>query len=230
MEDEPDLTFIGASLLILVVASILFIVGLSTPYFSETKQDTYRTYNGLWKHCLDRMGKNEMECEETVNNVTEAKDLLKVCKAMLIFGLLAILTSAFCVAFSLCLRCKPHERRILRICGIVTTFFAVVFILIGIVVYPDIARDVVPGNFEPYYGSSYTLCVVAISIQYQIILIKHSDDEEDTWMRNLLGISQSPLVENEPLPELYYEDEDFQSKINLENNPSSSNAYYLNMK
>ncbi|CAG2244527.1 unnamed protein product [Mytilus edulis] len=113
MEDEPDLIFIGASLLVLVVSSILFIVGLSTPYFSETTQDRYKTYSGLWKHCLDYIGDRGIECEETVNRVKDEK---------------------------------------------------VVFISIGIAVYPDIARDVVPGHKEPYYGSSYTLCVVAMCL------------------------------------------------------------------
>ncbi|XP_071134494.1 uncharacterized protein [Mytilus edulis] len=164
MEDEPDLIFIGASLLVLVVSSILFIVGLSTPYFSETTHDRYQTYSGLWKHCLDYIGDRGVECEETVNRVTKEKDVLKVCKCMLILGLLSILASIFCVAFSLCLRCKPTERRILRIFGIVITLVAVVCISIGIAVYPDIAREIAGGSFEPFYGSSYTLCVIAMCL------------------------------------------------------------------
>ncbi|XP_063402005.1 uncharacterized protein LOC134686264 [Mytilus trossulus] len=142
---------LSASFLILVLASLLYIIGVSTHSF--IKVDEF--HNGLWKRCCYDKGRPQF-CMD-LENYTD-KDWFKICRGMSILGLINILASTICVAMRLF---KLPEHKILRICTIVATFSTVAFILTGLVLYYRNIDDVTGGkSFN--YGFSFALCILGM--------------------------------------------------------------------
>ncbi|OPL20958.1 hypothetical protein AM593_05968, partial [Mytilus galloprovincialis] len=157
MGDGSDLR-LSASVLILATASIFYIIGISTNYFVTTEvlemKRTITTNSGLWTECDNILG--ETGCA-FISRYTE-KDWFIIVRAMCILGFIAIVTSTFCVGLRLT---KLPGHKILRIATIVATFSAVVFILIGLVVYSRNTDEITGGKYFDY-GYSFGFCTTGM--------------------------------------------------------------------
>ncbi|VDI56983.1 Hypothetical predicted protein [Mytilus galloprovincialis] len=142
---------LSASFLILVLASLLYIIGVATPSFIKVGE----VHHGLWKECF--LVKLKLPTCWDITIYTD-KDWFKICRAMSILGLINILASTVCVALRLF---KLPKHKILRICTIVATFSTVALILTGLVLYYRNIDDVTGGkSFN--YGFSFALCILGM--------------------------------------------------------------------
>ncbi|XP_071134493.1 uncharacterized protein [Mytilus edulis] len=153
MGDGSDLR-LSASVLILATASIFYIIGFSTNYFVTTEVLIIKTNSGLWAECGNILGET---CCATINSYA-GKDWFIIVRAMCILGLVAIVTSTFCVGLRLI---KHPENKILRIATIVATFSAVVFILIGLAVYSRNTDEITAKQYFEY-GYSFGFCATGM--------------------------------------------------------------------
>lgn len=85
------------------------------------------------------------------------------------FGFIALLASLACVGLRLF---KFPENKVLRITAILVTFSAVVFILIGTVLFVKNVDDITTGG-EFFYGYSFALCIsgMCLAALVDILLI-----------------------------------------------------------
>ncbi|VDI00307.1 Hypothetical predicted protein [Mytilus galloprovincialis] len=153
MGDGSDLR-LSASVLILATASIFYIIGFSTNYFVTTEVLIIKTNSGLWAECDNIL--NETCC--VMIKSYAGKDWFTIVRGMCILGLIAIVTSTFCVGLRLI---KHPENKILRIATIVATFSAVVFILIGLAVYSRNKDEITAGKYFDY-GYSFGFCTTGM--------------------------------------------------------------------
>ncbi|VDI00308.1 Hypothetical predicted protein [Mytilus galloprovincialis] len=178
---------LGPSLLIISIASVCYMIGIATPYLIKIESLTSISNSGLWKRCS-----SSTYGKECYNTSTYAEnDWFRICQVMCIFGLVAILTSTACIALRLL---KLREHKVLQIATIVGVFSAVVFILIGVVLYVRNVDDITSG-LDFYYGYSLAffiggMClaaVVEIVLIYDLIKTKNDirNRVKDTANKNM---------------------------------------------
>ncbi|XP_052086645.1 uncharacterized protein LOC127723976 [Mytilus californianus] len=150
MENELDEN-LPPALLMITIAFLLHIIGNATTYYITIEYPDYITNSGLWKRCVSIA--NDKVCYN--EKLYAEYDWYRICLAMSAFGFIALLASIACVGLRLF---KFPENKGLRITAILVTFSAVVFILIGTVLFVKNVDDITTGG-EFVYGYSFALCI-----------------------------------------------------------------------
>ncbi|CAC5423562.1 unnamed protein product [Mytilus coruscus] len=124
------------------------------PYIRKHLETVTRV-NVVWNDYIDNSLKAATRSKRRKGIRRRVQDWYRVCLAMSAFGFIALLASIACVGLRLF---KFPENKVLRFTAILVTFSAVVFILIGTVLFVKNVDDITTGG-EFVYGYSFALCI-----------------------------------------------------------------------
>ncbi|XP_063402006.1 uncharacterized protein LOC134686265 [Mytilus trossulus] len=166
MENEIEEN-LPPALVMIIIAFVLYIFGNATSFYFTIEYSNQKVNSGLWTRC-----ESDALVKECFNiQIYAEHDWYKMCLVMNAFGFSALIVSIACVGLRLF---KFPENKVLRIITPLVVFSAVVFILIGTVLFVKNNDDIIT---EPYgelsYGYSFALCIsgMCLAALVDIVLI-----------------------------------------------------------
>ncbi|VDI27263.1 Hypothetical predicted protein [Mytilus galloprovincialis] len=152
------------SLILMLVALIVYIIGFSTRHFIDIDEPTYKIHFGLWDACASISG--QTICKDTAEGTNVGnKGWFKAWRATSILGLIFLFAAIICSGLKLF---AFKEKKYILIAGICMTFAAVVFILIASIVFTHNDDDHF-GALGLYFDYGYSLDLTIVGMCIAVI-------------------------------------------------------------
>ncbi|VDI47536.1 Hypothetical predicted protein [Mytilus galloprovincialis] len=166
MENEMDEN-LPPALVMITIAFLLHIFGNATLYYFTIEYSNSIINSGLWTRCESNA--NDKECYNI--EVYAVHGWYTMCLFMSACGFFALIASIACVGLRLF---KSPENKVLRIITLLVVFSAVVFILIGTLLFVKNGDDIITEpDGQLAYGYSFALCIsgMCLAALVDIVLI-----------------------------------------------------------